>query len=388
MSQISVINADALLPGDIVLSTSKKNKISWMIRVATASEYSHAALHVGHGIAVEANDPGVVPVYLPSVGYDANTKVHVRRVEGLTPEQQTDLVSFVWSLLYRPYSTRGAVSTVLSWLRKEADPGYFCSQLASAAYESIKHRISACASRDCKPSDLAASNRLIDIPEAVHSVDKEVHEATTNLMADAYNQFLEDGNKGERSLLKLFAEHLPKDFAAPFNIYDLVRQFYDGTVDVDTIGKTSDAAVGSTIKRFASERPLTPCPGISVATSMAASDKWMPVVFTDQWKMLTKDRTAFEYHKRFITQLFTASNWEVKHWQNEHDRLVEKAKNLQSQSLEALALWISFALAIKYQYSMILKNSQEPGTIPREVVEKCKATLKAMQERHYSWKDE
>jgi hypothetical protein len=48
---------------------------------------------------------------------------------------------------------------------------------------------------------------------------------------------------------------------------------------------------------------------------MNASDKWMPVVFTDQWDALTKDWSAFEYQKRFITQLFTASNWEVKHWQ-------------------------------------------------------------------------
>ena len=65
MSEILVIDASKLLPGDIVLCTGK-NKVSSMVRAATAGNYSHAALHVGHGIAVEANDPGVVPIFLPA----------------------------------------------------------------------------------------------------------------------------------------------------------------------------------------------------------------------------------------------------------------------------------------------------------------------------------
>lgn len=137
MSEILVIDASKLLPGDIVLSTGK-NKVSWMIRAATAGDYSHAALHVAHGIAVEANDPGVVPIFLPPVSYEANTKVHVRRARGLTPDQQSQLVDFVWELLYRPYSTRGAIATVWQKLRQQSDRGFFCSQLAAAAYESIK----------------------------------------------------------------------------------------------------------------------------------------------------------------------------------------------------------------------------------------------------------
>jgi hypothetical protein len=82
MSDVLVIDVSKLLPGDIVLSTGK-NKVSWMIRAVTGGDYSHAALHVGHGIAVEANDPGVVPVFLPAVSYEANTRVHVRRLRGL-----------------------------------------------------------------------------------------------------------------------------------------------------------------------------------------------------------------------------------------------------------------------------------------------------------------
>ena len=134
MSDISVINTDALLPGDIILSTGK-NKVSWMIRAATVGSYSHAALHVGNGIAVEANDPGVIPVFLPAVSYETNVKLHVRRAKVLSPKQQDALVDFVWSLLFRPYSTKGAIATVLPMLREKLDAGYFCSQLAAAAYE-------------------------------------------------------------------------------------------------------------------------------------------------------------------------------------------------------------------------------------------------------------
>jgi hypothetical protein len=67
--EISVVDSSALLPGDIILSTAAGWE-SWLIRSATLSKVSHAALHVEHGIAIEANDPGVVQVYLPVVGYE------------------------------------------------------------------------------------------------------------------------------------------------------------------------------------------------------------------------------------------------------------------------------------------------------------------------------
>jgi hypothetical protein len=190
--------------------------------------YSHAALHVAHGIAVEANDPGVVPIFLPAVSYEANTKVHVRRARGLTPDQQSQLVDFVWELLYRPYSTRGAIATVWQKLRQQSDRGYFCSQLAAAAYESIKAPIADPEAVLCKPSDLNDSERLVNVPDAVQSVKKEV------------------GAFGEKFLIDVCLKNLPKEFAQPFNIYDLLRQFFDGTVDVETVGNSGfDPAANS-----------------------------------------------------------------------------------------------------------------------------------------------
>src|ERR1700737_850953 len=66
--ELLVINPQPLLPGDIVLSTAAGFD-SWVIRTGTGSRFSHAMLHVGNGVAVEANDPGVVQVFLPVLGH-------------------------------------------------------------------------------------------------------------------------------------------------------------------------------------------------------------------------------------------------------------------------------------------------------------------------------
>jgi uncharacterized protein YoaH (UPF0181 family) len=117
----------------------------------------------------------------------------------LTPDQQSQLVDFVWELLYRPYSTRGAIATVWQRLRQESDRGYFCSQLAAAAYESIGARIVDREAARCKPNDLDDSERLVDVPEAIQRVDKEVHDATTELMGGACEKFVEVDAFGEVS---------------------------------------------------------------------------------------------------------------------------------------------------------------------------------------------
>jgi hypothetical protein len=375
MSEILVIDASKLLPGDIVLSTGK-NKVSWMIRAATAGDYSHAALHVAHGIAVEANDPGVVPIFLPAVSYEANTKVHVRRARGLTPDQQSQLVDFVWELLYRPYSTRGAIATVWQKLRQQSDRGFFCSQLAAAAYESIKAPIADREAVRCKPSDLNDSERLVDVPDAVQSVKENIYDATTKLMGDAYVKYVEVGAFGEKFLIDVCLKNLPKEFAQPFNIYDLLRQFFEGTVDVETVGKPSDAFAAKVITDLVRLRPLTPCPGISVATYLADSDKWLPTVFTKEGDILMDRKSGFDYHKQLITHLFTASNWEINRWFHEHERMMQKADELGSESLEAMANWIGHAVALKYKYAAILRNSTQPGLLPRSKIEQYKDDLR------------
>lgn len=375
MSEILVIDASKLLPGDIVLSTGK-NKVSWMIRAATTGDYSHAALHVGHGIAVEANDPGVVPIFLPAVSYEANTKVHVRRAQGLTPDQQSQLVDFVWELLYRPYSTRGAIATVWQRLRQESDRGYFCSQLAAAAYESIGARIVDLEAARCKPNDLGDSERLVDVPEATQRVDKEVHDATTELMGGACEKFVEVGAFGEKFLIDVCLKHFPKVFAQPFNIYDLLRQFFDGTVDVETVGKPCDDAAAKAITDLVRLRPLTPCPGISVATYLADSDKWLPTLFTNEGDVLMDRKSGFNYHKQFITHLFTARNWEINYWFHEHERMLQKADELGSKSIKAMAMWIGHAVALEFKYAAILRNSTHPGFLPRAKIEQYKDDLR------------
>ena len=53
------------------------------------------------------------------------------------------------------------------------------------------------------------------------------------LMGGACEKFVEVGAFGEKFLIDVCLKHFPKVFAQPFNAYDLLRQFFDGTVDVE-----------------------------------------------------------------------------------------------------------------------------------------------------------
>ena len=238
----------------------------------------------------------------------------------------------------------------------------------------------------CKPSNLANSPHLIDVSDAILAVKKETHAAVANLMGGSYEQYLRTGNFYERSILNVCVSKLPQEFAKPFNLYDLARQFFDGTVDEKT-GKTWDIVVGGLVKQTVTDSPLAPCPGISVATSLADADKWLVPVFTPEWTELVENKSGKEYHKQFITRLFTASNWEAERWLKEYERMMEEAKRLNSKSFEALAMWICLAATNRFQYAALLRNSKEPGFLSLELKEKFRSNLKRMQERHFSQGD-
>ncbi|MBY5461842.1 C40 family peptidase [Rhizobium leguminosarum] len=379
MESISVVDAKALLPGDIILSTGA-NKVSWFIRAATLGSYSHAALHVGSGIAVEANDPGVIPVFLPAVSYEANTKIRVLRAGALSVRQQEELTDFVWSLLFRPYSTKGAIGTILPFLRDQTDAGYFCSQLTAAAYKSIDAPITDRRPEECTPNDLAASPLLDEVTDAVRTVPMETHKAVASLLGASYQQYVESGNRYENGILKVCKNKLPPKFSQPFNLYDLARQLFDGSVDRET-SQIWDVAVGALIKNVISEFPLAPCPGISVATSLLNADRWMVALFTPEWATLVEDEVGRAYYHDFIASLTIASNWEVTRWLADHERMLAEAKKRDSRVLEALGMWIGHAAAIRYQYAALMRNSTNPGFLSRDEVEAIKKRLKGFQDR-------
>jgi hypothetical protein len=49
-------------------------------------------------------------------------------------------------------------------------------------------------------------------------------------------------------------------------------------------------------------------------------------------------KSGFNYHKQFITHLFTARNWEINYWFHEHERMLQKADELGSKSIKAMAM--------------------------------------------------
>jgi hypothetical protein len=64
------------------------------------------------------------------------------------------------------------------------------------------------------------------------------------------------GTGSGQEVLNVCASKLPQDFAKPFNLYDLARQFFDETVDEKT-GKTWDIVVGGLVKQTVTDSPFS-----------------------------------------------------------------------------------------------------------------------------------
>jgi hypothetical protein len=73
-------------------------------------------------------------------------------------------------------------------------------------------------------------------------------------------------------------------------------------------------------------------------------------------------KSGFEYHKQFVTYLFTASNWEIDRWYHEHERMLQKAEEFGSESFKAMAMWIGSAVVFKYKYAAIQKILNSRGS--------------------------
>ena len=58
-TSVQIVDPRQLQPGDIIIISSGSHFESWLIRTATAYDATHVAVHIGSGVGIEANDPGV-----------------------------------------------------------------------------------------------------------------------------------------------------------------------------------------------------------------------------------------------------------------------------------------------------------------------------------------
>lgn len=162
---------DGISPGDIVLSTARQNAASAVIRLATRSAFSHAALYRGEMNVVEAVGVGITNYSITRVGIHDKRNVRVLR---LAPEFIYRAAIIEKAIMavekYRGlgYWTAGAVRTLIGNPQEDTQGRMFCSYFVAQVYKDAG--LSLCRDippRDVTPARLSKSEFLVDCTDNV-----------------------------------------------------------------------------------------------------------------------------------------------------------------------------------------------------------------------------
>jgi hypothetical protein len=132
------ITADALEPGDLILSTTEED-ISRVIRAATNSPVSHSAVYVGNNQVVEAISDGVILRGLDTALQDDSLAVAYRHRD-MTPQKAEQMVQFLrdQARQRRTYDTWGLIQVA---------PGQLARAICNRLEDEARQRCLAGASR-------------------------------------------------------------------------------------------------------------------------------------------------------------------------------------------------------------------------------------------------
>lgn len=163
----TVIDTTKLEPGDIIFSTAK-NWANVAIRLATWSRQSHAAIHIGGGFLIEAVKLGVRKVHARCFAFRSDKFVRVYRLkqrpEASAMEQATRIAR---RLVYRPYATWDAITSVTPRLRTSDHHGRFCSQLVAESYSNAGIKLVDIQPSKVTPAMLLGSPEIEDVSKSV-----------------------------------------------------------------------------------------------------------------------------------------------------------------------------------------------------------------------------
>ncbi|RZN10364.1 hypothetical protein CWO91_13675 [Bradyrhizobium genosp. SA-3] len=332
-ASVQIVDPRLLQPGDIIISSGSRFE-SWLIRTATAHDATHVAVHIGSGIGIEANDPGVVPVYFPAMAYDRSAKLRVKRHSGLSPDQREKIVRFVEAALYRPYSTRGAVATILPLLRKQSDPGYFCSMLVAAAYASVDCAISRKTPFETTPGHIAEADNLADAPDVIKDVPAFHHGGVAGGLQRAYEAYLASGNHFERSILPELRKISPV-FEATFNVFDTALR-----VEGLSTSSERDVIDGAIARIFRSLGENGHAfPSISIARTFGLSGGNLAGNLIWTAADLQEDVHFRVYEDTFWQALISAMSWERDRRNAQIAAVTARAKDTRLRTYIALLGW-------------------------------------------------
>lgn len=128
---------DRLRGGDVLLCTDRDSYQSATIRRMTGGKFSHAAICTIPPLVIEANDPGVSEISLFRYSVRDRRNVRILRLWPNVPgAEATATAAAAEALIHRtrPYSTRGAITSILPLGTLDPADGVFCSYLVAEAY--------------------------------------------------------------------------------------------------------------------------------------------------------------------------------------------------------------------------------------------------------------
>ena len=131
------INISKIELGDIVLSTTKKSFVSTVIRMATKSNYSHAALILGQTMLMEARENGVFALNTLRSVFNSPSEFLILKCPALTTSQKNKIDEFSRGIAYgSPYNFKGIFTDLIRNNPKIDLKEFYCSQFV---YESYKY---------------------------------------------------------------------------------------------------------------------------------------------------------------------------------------------------------------------------------------------------------
>lgn len=366
--QVWTIKPAELQVGDIILSTTN-HSVSKFIRFFTASQISHASIHVGKGYVIEAVGDGVRKVHARCLLFEQPEHISVLRHKSGDAEKLQQTSKVARALLYRPYSMRGAIGTLIPYLRRADDPGRFCSQLVAESFHDAGLPLMGTNTIDeVLPEHFKQSNDLVDVTEtAIRSMSRSAYEKAVQgfrpSLAEGPYKELPPGSQVdpsliERACLLKASELMAKEscFREPYHFFDVLRQLEQSSEQHSRRVRPVDDAVADLIDAAVSNFRIKVRSSISGIIDEPMAFGTMP--FPED------DALAKQEHTGLVMDLAAAADWDMDDWFKTIEEMKEAAVRTGLRSLWQTLQWLMrdfFYVRADYEHIWLLSIPPFPS---------------------------
>ena len=219
-----MLDVEAMRPGDVMFSTERAAS-SFLIRLRTRSDYSHASIYLGDGLYAEAVGTGVRARAATTM---VKERLKVVRLKGGAQSERAARAAAdeINQYLHAPYALASAVLSLSGSLPSQDPRALFCSQLIAQCYADAG--VAAVKGLDpakVTPAVLANSDMFDDVTAAVTFKTRAVPEHLVlgefETLSDRENAIIEEMH---RRLRPFFAD---RGMPVPKHWTDMLRVLAD-----------------------------------------------------------------------------------------------------------------------------------------------------------------